>query len=292
MENLESQLNKIKEISLDKNVKDNILLKVLDFIHQNPKLDRKMVSPFIGWTEIFYHRQLIGSLALIVLLFSVPVSAKQALPNNFLYPIKINITEPLVTFLTSTKTNPDARSLELASERLEEAVTLASRNELTPEIEQILINNLSKNISTFKITRLKDSTSQSQSANYAISEDSALPTFENQDNTRSIEKIEPENSSGDTAILMMSSAPALENTPAQKEVPPATTTDNLPVENTEVMKNIDEPDKINTVNPRLQDLANTLNVYREELQEQDKVNRNNYKLLKVLNKELEDLNSI
>ncbi len=292
MENLESQLNKIKEISLDKNVKDNILLKVLDFIHQNPKLDRKMVSPFIGWTEIFYHRQLIGSLALMVLLFSVPVSAKQALPNNFLYPIKINITEPLVTFLTSTKTNPDARSLELASERLEEAVTLASRNELTPEIEQILINNLSKNISTFKITRLKDSTGQSQSANYAISEDSALPTFENQDNTRSIEKIEPENSSGDTAILMMSSAPALENTPAQKEVPPATTTDNLPVENTEVMKNIDEPDKINTVNPRLQDLANTLNVYREELQEQDKVNRNNYKLLKVLNKELEDLNSI
>lgn len=284
MENLESKFNKIKEIALDQNVKDNIRFKVLNFVQENPKVASPQISPFYSWTSIFYQRQLIGTLTIMILLFGVPVSAKEALPNNFLYPIKIKVTEPLVTLFTSNQTNSDLRSLELASKRLEEAVILAGRNELTPEIEQNLIDNLSKNISAFKMTRLQNSDNQSQSANYAISEDSAVQTLEGANNARNIE-----NTSTGDAMLMMS-APAEETMMLKKA--PATTTEDLPDEDADEVadRENNRPNKI--INPRLQDLANTLNDYKQDLKNESQSNRNDYKLLKAIDKELENLNSI
>ncbi len=289
MENLESKFNKIKEIALDQNVKNDIRFRVLNFVQENPKVASPQISPFYSWTSIFYQRQLIGTLTIMILLFGVPVSAKEALPNNFLYPIKIKVTEPLVTLFTSNQTSSDLRSLELASKRLEEAVILAGRNELTPEIEQNLIDNLSKNISAFKMTRLKESDNSSQSANYAINEDSAVQTFEGADNARNIENMELENTSTGDAMLMMS-APAEETMMLKKS--PATTTEDLPIEDADEIadRETNRPSKI--INPRLQDLANTLNDYKQDLKNESQSNRNDYKLLKAIDKELENLNSI
>lgn len=289
MENLESKFNKIKEIALDQNVKDNIRFKVLNFVQENPKVASPQISPFYSWTSIFYQRQLIGTLTIMILLFGVPVSAKEALPNNFLYPIKIKVTEPLVTLFTSNQTSSDLRSLELASKRLEEAVTLAGRNELTPEIEQNLIDNLSKNISAFKMTRLQESDNSSQSANYAIREDSAVQTFEDADNARNIENANLENDNADNTMLMMS-APAEETMMLKKS--PATTTDDLPVEDTDEIADRETKRSNKIIDPRLQDLANTLNNYKQDLKNESQSNRNDYKLLKAIDKELENLSSI
>ncbi len=76
----------------------------------------------------------IASILIIVLVGgSAAVAAEQSVPGDILYPIKIKITEPARDLLIQEPANYARWESEKASRRLEEATTLAERNELTPE---------------------------------------------------------------------------------------------------------------------------------------------------------------
>jgi len=79
----------------------------------------------------------VATLLIVVLIgSSATYAAEQSVPGDIFYPIKIKVTEPARDLLVQTPIARAQWESQKASRRLEEATTLATRNELTPERSQ------------------------------------------------------------------------------------------------------------------------------------------------------------
>ncbi len=79
---------------------------------------------------------------------SVAAAAEDSLPTSVLYPIKINVTEPLQTLI---KTTPESRidwEIERTNRRLEETRQLITTQELTPQIATELAQRIQNHTNT------------------------------------------------------------------------------------------------------------------------------------------------
>lgn len=92
----------------------------------------------------------LASLLIIVLAgSSVAYAAEKSLPGDILYPVKVNVMEPVQEALAKT---PEAKALvqaNLAEKRLKEAENLASKNRLSSSTMMNLNKNYEKHVNQF-----------------------------------------------------------------------------------------------------------------------------------------------
>lgn len=79
-----------------------------------------------------------GILMLAVAGSGVTLAADASVPGDSLYDVKIHVNEPLMTALAASPTGQAKVAADIATRRADEAVTLASRNELTAERQTYL----------------------------------------------------------------------------------------------------------------------------------------------------------
>lgn len=79
-----------------------------------------------------------GILMLAVAGSGVTLAADASVPGDSLYQVKIHVNEPLMTALAASPAGQAKVAADIATRRADEAVTLASRNELTAERQTYL----------------------------------------------------------------------------------------------------------------------------------------------------------
>ena len=90
---------------------------------------------------------LAGIMGLVLVGSSTSLAAQGALPGEFLYPVKVGVTEKIVEAI---QFSPDAQAeyaTELAERRLDEAVKLAERGSVTDDIEEELAERFTEHTS-------------------------------------------------------------------------------------------------------------------------------------------------
>lgn len=108
---------------------------------RNAPLDRRSPLSYMLLSAYAFSRKSVAALLIAGILFSgagVSFAAENALPGDVLYPIKVDVTEPLVA---SFSVSPESKALwnaERAERRLEEAAKLASDDNLTDEVKEEL----------------------------------------------------------------------------------------------------------------------------------------------------------
>lgn len=65
----------------------------------------------------------------------VALTAEAAVPGDLLYPVKVSVNEPIAETFAVTPAAKAAFHAKLAEKRIDEAVSLADRGDLTPEVE-------------------------------------------------------------------------------------------------------------------------------------------------------------
>jgi len=161
MENkLKQILEKTKLIKLDQQEKMEIRRALLNFIRTQPVRAREIVRPILQERSILTKIILIlrkPMPAIIVFLIvalatggGVSLAAQQALPQDILYPIKININEKVRSALAFS---PEAKAeieLELAEKRVEEAEQLAVEGKLNSAAQAQVKQNFDRHTSKIK----------------------------------------------------------------------------------------------------------------------------------------------
>ncbi|MFH0873853.1 MAG: hypothetical protein V1846_03390 [Candidatus Komeilibacteria bacterium] len=122
---------------------------LLSYIQQHPLTGQAIIgSPRIttwSWPRLRWAYFSSGILILLVAVSaSVSYAAENSLPGDILYPIKISVNEEIRSGLAITPEAKTRWTAEQITRRLDEAVTLASQQKLSPEIE----NNLSNQVTT------------------------------------------------------------------------------------------------------------------------------------------------
>ena len=93
----------------------------------------------------YYITNLPGKCVLILgYLSGVVFASQESLPNSIFYPLKVNIVEPIRGALTFSHKNKAKYEINLATERLVEAETLAGQGKLDKINEKKLNNLLNK----------------------------------------------------------------------------------------------------------------------------------------------------
>lgn len=108
---------------------------------RNAPLERRAPLSYMLLSVYAFSRKSVAALLVLAILFSgagVSFAAENALPGDVLYPIKVDVNEPLVA---SISVSPESKALwnaERAERRLEEAAKLASDDKLTDEVKEEL----------------------------------------------------------------------------------------------------------------------------------------------------------
>jgi hypothetical protein len=108
---------------------------------------RSKPSPYISSFSFFYSRSFVASLLIFILILgtgtSVTYAAGNALPGQTLYPVKVDVAEPIegaVIAATSGTTGSATWQNTLAERRITEATTLAAENDLSTSTQAYLEN--------------------------------------------------------------------------------------------------------------------------------------------------------
>lgn len=146
MENkkLENGISEIKNISMTDLEKSHILENVFKF---STEREMPVKSPFSMYSlfSMLHKNQLVYYIIipLIIILSTggVVYASQESLPDSFLYPIKVNIVEPIEGVLAFSAESKIKHEIGLASTRMTEAEKLAEKDKLNP-LEEKKINKL------------------------------------------------------------------------------------------------------------------------------------------------------
>jgi hypothetical protein len=130
-------LKRLKGITLSNNERLSLRERLAAYADMHPLREGANVrSPFGSFFYFIESRRFsayaTALLCVIVLGGGVTLAADQSVPGDSLYSIKINVNEPVLTALTPTASGQAKIAAEIATRRVDEAVTLASRGTLTP----------------------------------------------------------------------------------------------------------------------------------------------------------------
>ncbi|MGH7249872.1 MAG: DUF5667 domain-containing protein, partial [Minisyncoccia bacterium] len=145
-DNLNKGIEQIKKISMTEAEK----ARILEYVTSSPLKKEPMQSPYAIYSFMAILKE--KRVALYVSVFCLLIvgsgtvfASVNSLPGNILYPIRINILEPIHSaFIFSAEGKLNYQS-DLATERLVEAETLAEDNKLDTSKETELVNLLKKN---------------------------------------------------------------------------------------------------------------------------------------------------
>jgi hypothetical protein len=147
-EKLQSSIEEIKKIKMTSDEKNSMLTSILN---SDMSLKKSLQSPWMNYSFIsrVYKSKFVyyGAVVCLIVLIGgreVVFASETSLPGNALYPIKVNIIEPIGSvFKFSTEAKAEYES-SLATKRLVEAEALASEDKLDASKEKELNNLLSK----------------------------------------------------------------------------------------------------------------------------------------------------
>jgi hypothetical protein len=157
------EIQKIKMTALEKRrVFENV-------IHSNIPFSKKPVrSPWFNYSFIsrIQKKQLVFYVVipLIFILTSggLVFASQDSLPDSILYPIKVNVVEPIVGALTFSPNDQAKYQINLATKRLVEAETLASQGKLNKPTEKKLDNLLDNH--TVALNKALDKVSKTETS--------------------------------------------------------------------------------------------------------------------------------
>ncbi|MBY0539532.1 hypothetical protein K2P56_03825 [Patescibacteria group bacterium] len=121
---------------------------------RNVPLDRRAPISYMLLSLYAFSRKSVALLLVAGILFSgagVSFAAENALPGDALYPIKVEVNEPVVAVLSVSSESKALWNAELAERRLEEAAKLASDDALTDEAKEELENRFEKHAERFVV---------------------------------------------------------------------------------------------------------------------------------------------
>lgn len=171
-EKLNTKFNKgveeIKNISMTKAEKEHVLKKILETPKAHSTIfEQAILSP---WQEMYssisrIHTRQLVYYAMIPCLFIVlsggaVFASKESLPGNLLYPLKVNVVEPIHAVLLLNTEDKVRYESELAGERLIEAAVLANLGELDEAKEEQLSKMLENHAD--KVNKALDKSSRNQ----------------------------------------------------------------------------------------------------------------------------------
>lgn len=145
---LNNGIGEIRKITMTGDEKKRIFDNVLSYtIPEKKSIKSPWASEF--FVSILYKKNLAFYVIvpLLVLLSSsgIVFASQESLPNSILYPIKVNVVEPVKGALTFSLKNKAKHESDLARERLIEAEILASQNKLDvvneKRIKKLLMNH-------------------------------------------------------------------------------------------------------------------------------------------------------
>ncbi|MES3006020.1 MAG: DUF5667 domain-containing protein [Patescibacteria group bacterium] len=170
--NLKKGIREFEKVKLTPGEKLAIFNRVSTYADSNP-VTGALKSPFFGWTFVFAHermRYVYASIAITLILATgagTAFAAERSLPGDFLYPIKINVTEPVKGAL---KVGSEAKIKwegNKAVKRLEEAEKLAEMGQLDEGKRQTVEREFEKSADTFikKVDDQNEGNGQSEYVN-------------------------------------------------------------------------------------------------------------------------------
>ena len=155
---------KAKNIYLTKNERAEMSANLSEYIKNNP-LDVRTADDLRQIRHWPYLINLTNStMAIIIFLIAAlslgggtALAAEQAVPGDFLYPIKITLNEGVISALAITDEQEAEWQAKLAERRLEEAEELAAEDKLDKEVEDHLLAQFEKHLNKLsgRIEKLK-----------------------------------------------------------------------------------------------------------------------------------------
>ncbi len=162
-------------------------------------LDRRAPLSYALISFYAFSRKSIAGILVAVLLFSgagVSFAAENALPGDVLYPIKVQLNEPVVAALSVSQESKVLWNAERAERRLEEAALLASNGALTEAKKQELEDRFDRYAERViaEVEQIEESNSSvavdiaSQFENKLLAHETILSDFEAGDNVKRLKE--------------------------------------------------------------------------------------------------------
>lgn len=162
-------------------------------------LDRRAPLSYALISFYALSRKSIAGILVAVLLFSgagVSFAAENALPGDVLYPIKVEVNEPVVAALSVSQESKVLWNAERAERRLEEAALLASNGTLTEAKKQELEDRFDRYAERViaEVEQIEESNSSvavdiaSQFENKLLAHETVLSDFEAGDNVKRLKE--------------------------------------------------------------------------------------------------------
>ena len=141
-------IHDIQNVSLSVQEKKQILKRVMEMPVASPYAPAPTIWNFLNMHKTFAYA--LGAFLIFILTGgTLAYSAEGTVPGDLLYPVKVNVTEPIRDVLATTPSAKAEWDAAKAARRLSEAETLANRNKLTPEYRAEIEKNFNTNVSAF-----------------------------------------------------------------------------------------------------------------------------------------------
>ena len=170
MTNSTNFLKRLKGITLSKNEQLALRERLSAYMELHPVEESEKVSnPYTNFFVLFSSRRFTAYAFSLLLVISAgggfALAADTSLPGDAMYGIKIHVNEPLMIAFTPTNVGQARLSAHLATRRVDEAVTLASKGKLTEEKRTYLAQAFDTEIKrTEKRTGVLEQTGDSENA--------------------------------------------------------------------------------------------------------------------------------
>lgn len=147
MKNLQDILNRIPLKPLQKEEKNAMRTRLIDFMNVHPSLSTKRPALSSFFFEMFSVRLLANALpaALVLALVvggSISFAAEGALPGDLLYPVKVSVNESVRGAIAISSEAKTEWNSELIERRLQEAEELANEGKLDEDTRSEIESNI------------------------------------------------------------------------------------------------------------------------------------------------------
>lgn len=146
IEDWKKGIEDLKKVGLKETEKAALFERVINRSPYKP-----IISPFSkSWNFVARNYATVVSSALIfVLAGSISAAAENSIPGNILYPVKINITEPMRDLVKTTPEESAIWQIEKVNRRIEEAEILAAQQRLDSDKREQIQKLFEKSFSEF-----------------------------------------------------------------------------------------------------------------------------------------------
>jgi hypothetical protein len=144
---LHKGIRELKRLALSPQEKEAVFARLVAHMEKRPA---RLVSPWQISVSRFRFQYAIASLLIMVLAGgTVTFAAEGALPGDLLYPVKLNVTEPLQGAMVTGEIPKAKWQAQVAVRRLEEAETLAAQGRLNEATLRTVHDNFREGVQAF-----------------------------------------------------------------------------------------------------------------------------------------------